>query len=276
LRKDLTCRVGRPPVSHSAIERTCWQRSASHSTRRSTSVIFAPADALLHPEQHLDNHQRRQRPQVHLPGLGHTRLPGLPPPQIQAGVALLGRSPALIVGIAVAASAVGRPGARLWVSRTAAPPLISAFAAHRPHVTGHSRSCIITAVAFGLVYLMLARVLSWLALLARSDGAKNIEILVLRHEVAVLRRNKPRPRMSWLDRATLSALSWLLPPPLRRLRLVSPRTLLRWHAPTWWLAAGPTRDDGRAAHPPHRQSGPWCCGWPGRIPAGAIGGFRAS
>src|SRR6188508_1592412 len=77
---------------------------------------------------------------------------------------------------------------------------------------------------------MLARVLSWLALLARSDAAKDVEILVLRHEVAVLRRNNPRPRMSWLDRAVLSALSKLLPPTLRQLRLVSPRTLLRWHA----------------------------------------------
>jgi len=85
-------------------------------------------------------------------------------------------------------------------------------------------------VAFQLAYLMLARVLSWLALLARSDAAKDVEILVLRHEVAVLRRNNPRPRMSWLDRAVLSALSKLLPPPLRQLRLVSPRTLLRWHA----------------------------------------------
>jgi putative transposase len=46
-------------------------------------------------------------------------------------------------------------------------------------------------VAFGLAYLMLARVLSWLALLARSDAAKDIEILVLRHEVAVLRRSNP-------------------------------------------------------------------------------------
>jgi hypothetical protein len=55
-------------------------------------------------------------------------------------------------------------------------------------------------VAFQLAYLMLARVLSWLALLARSDAAKDVEILVLRHEVAVLRRNNPRPRMSWLDR----------------------------------------------------------------------------
>jgi hypothetical protein len=84
-------------------------------------------------------------------------------------------------------------------------------------------------VAFGLAYLMLVRVLSWLTLLARSDTAKDAEILTLRHEVAVLRRTNPRPACTWLDRAVLSALSRLLPPPLRRLRLVSPRTLLRWH-----------------------------------------------
>jgi putative transposase len=77
---------------------------------------------------------------------------------------------------------------------------------------------------------MLVRVLSWLALLARSDTAKDAEILTLRHEVAVLRRTNPHPKMSWLDRTVLSALSRLLPPPLRWLRLVSPRTLLRWHA----------------------------------------------
>ena len=62
-----------------------------------------------------------------------------------------------------------------------------------------------------LVYLMLVRVLSWLALLARSDVAKDAEILILRHEVTVLRRTNPRPKMSWLDRAVLSALSRLLP-----------------------------------------------------------------
>jgi transposase InsO family protein len=85
-------------------------------------------------------------------------------------------------------------------------------------------------VAFRLAYLMLARVLSWLALLARADAAKDVEILVLRHEVAVLRRHNPRPTLSWVDRALLSALSRHLPVDLRRLRIVSPRTLLRWHA----------------------------------------------
>jgi putative transposase len=84
-------------------------------------------------------------------------------------------------------------------------------------------------MAFRLAYLILVRVLSWPALLARSDTAKDAEILILRHEVAVLRRTNPRPILTWLDRAALSALSRLLPTPLRRMRLVSPRTLLRWH-----------------------------------------------
>jgi putative transposase len=82
-------------------------------------------------------------------------------------------------------------------------------------------------VALRLAYPLLARVLSWLALLARSDAAKDVEILVLRHELAVLRRHDPRPKLTWLDRALLSALSRLPPTGLRRLRLVSPRTLLR-------------------------------------------------
>ena len=85
-------------------------------------------------------------------------------------------------------------------------------------------------MAFRLAYLALVRVLSWLALLARSDLAKNAEILVLQHEVAVLRRRHPPPTLTWVDRAYPSAVSRLLPTGLRRLRLVSPRTLLRWHA----------------------------------------------
>ena len=85
-------------------------------------------------------------------------------------------------------------------------------------------------MAFRLAYLMLAGVLSWLVLLAHTDAAKQVEILMLRHEVAVLRRSNARPTLSWPDRAMLSALSRLLPAPLRELQLVSPRTLLRWHA----------------------------------------------
>jgi putative transposase len=106
-------------------------------------------------------------------------------------------------------------------------------------------------VALQLAYLALVRLMSWLALLARSTAAKDVEILVLRHEVAVLRRHNARPRLSWVDRALLSALSRLLPLDLRRLRLVSPRTLLRWHAQLvarrWTY---PRRHPGR---PPVRQ-----------------------
>ena len=76
------------------------------------------------------------------------------------------------------------------------------------------------------------RVFGWLALLARSDRAKDAEILLLRHQLAVLQRNAGAPRLSWADRAILAALARLLPRHrLSQLRLiVSPRTLLRWHA----------------------------------------------
>jgi putative transposase len=80
-----------------------------------------------------------------------------------------------------------------------------------------------------LFYLIFVRLGGWLVLLSRSTASKDIELLVLRHEAAVLRRTQPRPRLDRADRAVLTALIRLLPRSLRTHRLVTPGTVLRWH-----------------------------------------------
>jgi putative transposase len=77
--------------------------------------------------------------------------------------------------------------------------------------------------------LVIIRLFGWLVLLGRSQASKDAEILVLRHEVAVLRRQVTRPKPDWADRAILAALARHLPGVLRTCRLVTPGTLLSWH-----------------------------------------------
>jgi hypothetical protein len=97
-----------------------------------------------------------------------------------------------------------------------------------------------------LAYLTLCRSIRLLALLARRDAAKDLELLVLRHQLTVLRRQTPRPRLEPADRALLAAISRALPRARWSCFLVTPETLLRWHrrlvASAWTY---PRRGPGR-------------------------------
>ena len=119
-----------------------------------------------------------------------------------------------------------------------------------------SAAGMIAAMALRLLYLILNRLLSWLMLLGRASSAKDVELLVLRHEVAVLRRTNPKPRLDWADRALFAALIRRLPTVLRDHRLVTPATVLRWHrrlvTKKWTY--------------PNR------CGRPGRVPPSGVAG----
>jgi putative transposase len=91
----------------------------------------------------------------------------------------------------------------------------------------------------------MVRVFGWLVLLGGSQSSKDAEIMVLRHEVMVLRRQIARPEPDWADRAVLAALARLLPAAVRGGRLVTPGTLLAWHrrllARKWTYPSRPGR-----------------------------------
>jgi len=84
-------------------------------------------------------------------------------------------------------------------------------------------------VSLRLLYLVFCHITGGLTLLTQTHSAKEVEILVLRHENAVLRRQNPKPRLDWTDRAVLAALIRVLPRALKAHRLVTPATVLRWH-----------------------------------------------
>ena len=106
-------------------------------------------------------------------------------------------------------------------------------------------------MGFRLGYLIARRLVDGLMLLARAQAAKDVEILVLRHQLGVLHRQVGRPRLSWADRAVIAALAFRLPPPRRVGMLVSPGTILGWHrrlVARWWTTS-PKRAPGRPPVP---------------------------
>jgi hypothetical protein len=132
----------------------------------------------------------------------------------------------------------------------------------------------IAAVTLRLLYLIFRQVFGLVLLLGRTSSTKRVELLVLRHKVAVLRRTNPRPRLDWADRAVFAALVRRLPRALRRHRLVTPDTILRWHRHSC-ARSGPTRT-GPDGHRPTTSSPRWSYGWHARIRAGDTGGYKAS
>ena len=133
----------------------------------------------------------------------------------------------------------------------------------------------ISAVSLRLLYLIFQHVLGLLLLMGRTSSTKDVELLVLRHEVAVLRRANPRPRLEWADRAVLAALVRRLPRALRGHRVVTPDTILRAGIAASCAEGGPTRT-GPGAHRSTMSSRRWSYGWRRRTRAGDTRGSRAN
>jgi hypothetical protein len=135
-------------------------------------------------------------------------------------------------------------------------------------------------VSVRLLYLIVVRVFGWLVLLGRRQASKDVEIMVLWHEVAVLKRQVSRPKSDWADRAMLSALARFLPTMLRAHRLVTSGTLLAWHRRlagivVWSETCGRSRTH-LVAPRQARRSGSWSSAWHARTRRGGIGGYTVN
>ena len=130
------------------------------------------------------------------------------------------------------------------------------------------------------MFLLITRVAAWLRLSRREEAWKTAEIMILRHQLAVLQRHQPcRPKLNWADRALLAALIGVIPKARRqRLRLlVTPDTIVRWHRDIVrrrWAARSMRGRTGRRR--PGGTSGHWSDGWPARTPNGGTAGSTAS
>jgi hypothetical protein len=134
-------------------------------------------------------------------------------------------------------------------------------------------------------YLAFSTLLRLLVRGHRSEVAEDVELLVLRHQLLVLRRQQSRPAFRAADRAFLAALSRMLPPRGRHGLIVTPQTLLRWHRQlvrrfagtgNWYAADGRSRSDLRDGHRLSVAFASSFCAWRGRTRAGAIRGSPVS
>ena len=126
------------------------------------------------------------------------------------------------------------------------------------------------------MFLLTTRLAAWPRLARREETSKTAEILILRHPLALLRRQQPRrPKLTWADRALLATLLSLIPKPRRHEQhlLVTPDTILRWHRDIAAAAGPPRPNEARpAGQLPAGTSGPWSSGWPARTATGATAG----